>query len=134
MAKIVSIIPNEPKGRDVDLDGTIYQFRPETAHGPNVCEVTNPVHVAKLLAITEGYAPAGGVKKAVAPVPADEDPFAKTKDVMEPDDEPQAPKKTDQSQKNGLTRKQLEAAYKTKFDKKPPANMRDDTIAAKLAG
>lgn len=57
MALIRSLIhrPHAP----IELGNQRYFFRPidGTPDGPHVCEVTDPEHVARLLSITEGYAP-----------------------------------------------------------------------------
>jgi hypothetical protein len=54
--RIVSVIRREA-GTDVDLDGTVYFFRPESddPSALHVCAVTEEAHIARLLAIPEGY-------------------------------------------------------------------------------
>lgn len=51
--KIESIIKRDPP-TEIDLDGTIYKFKPD-AHGRHVAEVTDKHHIARLLSISEGY-------------------------------------------------------------------------------
>jgi hypothetical protein len=51
--KIESIIKRDPP-TEIDLDGTVYKFKPDE-HGRHVAEVTDKHHIARLLAISEGY-------------------------------------------------------------------------------
>lgn len=60
--KIESII-RRADGTKVTLDRTNYTFSPadkENPDSPHICDVTDPRHIAALLAITEGYRPADG--------------------------------------------------------------------------
>lgn len=51
--QIKSII-ERPDGHSVDLDGTTYEFLP-SGNPPYVADVTTEAHIARLLAIPEGY-------------------------------------------------------------------------------
>lgn len=50
---IESIIKRDPP-TEIDLDGTVYKFKPDE-HGRHVADVTDKRHIARLLSITEGY-------------------------------------------------------------------------------
>ena len=52
--KIESIIQRK-KGTTVDMDGETYKFRPSTLTSSHVAEVKDKRHIAKFLAIPEGF-------------------------------------------------------------------------------
>lgn len=127
MAKIISISPNEPEGRHVTLGRVVYHFKPNEK-GHNVCDVTDEAHAQRLLEITEGYR----VYEGVAVEPPAPPPIVKPigrRQVPDEGAEPVEPKGPDY---NGMTRKQLEAAYEEKFGEKPHPRTKDGTLLARL--
>jgi hypothetical protein len=152
------ICPGELYVKTIELGERQYAFLPDK-DGDNVCEVTEKAHLSRLLGIDDGESysikdpalatTAATVKpKKVEPKSAD-DPFANPKDEMVdndpvPTDEELARSRDDSeddklpevkkgNEFNGLTRKQLEAAYKKKFGKAPPKSAKDATLVARLA-
>lgn len=59
-----------PGGSLIDLDGVTYHFRPD-ATGRHVAEVERPAHIARLLAISEGYGLIDDSPMADEPAPND---------------------------------------------------------------
>lgn len=141
---IRSKIQNEPKGRRVDIGGVDYHFAPN-ARGDNVCDVTDKAHIQRFLSIVDGYEiydpdaqPSQPVAQPEAPVQAG-DPFAApvtelTDDEPVPTEEEMNASERKGADYNGMTRRQLEAAYEKKFGKRPHPAAKDDTILAKLTG
>lgn len=128
--KIISISPREPKGRDVTLGTTTYEFRPD-ADGANSCEVTDPDHIERLLSIPEGYTSpdAKPAPKAKAKKEGPVDPVLGGSENVDGEDvdgdgEPDAAP---------MTREEMVAAYIKKFGKAPHPNMSDKTLAERLA-
>lgn len=146
MVKILSISPNDPpEGRHVTLGKTVYHFAPNE-RGHNVCEVTDQAHIDRLLSIPEGYRRYEGKPVPPPQVPEIVKPLdlakRKRKGSAEPVEAGSAPanapptpqaKAPAPNNYNGLTRKQLEAAYKKKFGKKPNSRAKDDTLVAQLS-
>lgn len=128
--KIISITKNEPEGRTVNLGGKDYFFAP-TASGLNVCEVVDPAHIERFLSIPEGYWSGEAVapnKPAIVKDPPAPEPIEGT------DAPTMAAAKPAAGDFNGLTRKQLEAAYTKKFGRKPNPRAKDETLLASLQG
>lgn len=103
-------------GTTVRLGETDYHFQPD-ATSAHVCDVTDREHLAKFLSIPEGYELAAGTVLV-------EDAVVTTTDITTT-----APSGSDY---NGLTRKQLEAAYITKFGRAPHPRSKDATLVQAL--
>lgn len=54
---LIECLLKRAKGSFVEIDGTTYHFKPESGEfaDPHVCNVENPEHAQRLLAIREGY-------------------------------------------------------------------------------
>jgi hypothetical protein len=155
---VVSKIPNEPDGRTVTIGENTYDFAPNT-RGHNVCEVEDKSHLSRFLAIDEGaayelYDPDATKKAAATPkaAPARQkkgDPFSTQKDeilddsahvpsdaeLMRDRDDSQDAKielKGDAEKFGKMTRKQLEAAFKKRFGRKPSTQTENAAIIARL--
>jgi hypothetical protein len=140
--KIRSISAREPEGRTVDIDSIEYHFLPD-ADGANVCDVQEKAHVARFLAIPEGYEiHDASLKNTVTPAPkvdvasTSSDPLAGTPVVEEVSDSDveQSDKAPTGPDYNGMTRKQLEKAYAHKFGKPPNPRAKDETLLNLMMG
>ncbi|MND20862.1 hypothetical protein D3C76_48000 [compost metagenome] len=67
--KIESIIRRK-NGTRVELDDSVYHFKPSDTDERHLCDVTIKAHVQRFLSITEGYQPAElSEEQKVAPLP-----------------------------------------------------------------
>jgi hypothetical protein len=107
-------------GTPVRIGDVDYHFAPQVPNGPHVAEVSDEQHIARFLAITEGYEPLEAVEvagmKATVTQPVE---LATTEVHIAPD-------------YSTFTRPQLEEAYEEKFGVKPHPRSKDATLVGKL--
>lgn len=112
-------------GTRVTLDGETYHFKPQSkaSDAPHVAEVDNDEHVQRLLAITEGFAPAEGEGEKVEKLVAASNELTEL-------EERAIPKAFSIDE---LTFEELRAEYKVCYGRAPPPLATHETIAKKVA-
>lgn len=128
-------------GSIVTMDKTTYHFTPVEEGGPHIASVNNQKHLARFLAIPEGYelftpgANTAEDDEDGADVPATElteptvteaAPSAEPTDVVDPQEALMAVLAAESAE--DVTRADLDAAFELLHDRKPNPQAKDETV------